>query len=476
MILQDDTGITVTDASNPQKKTKVTSGGLFITTDGGATWKNAIRGEGIATQYLTAGNINVGSIVLLDGQFPAFRWDKTGIDAYSPLPEDGGIDLGKFVRFDHFGIYGINGESSEEFTPETEDDVWDNAQFGMTWDGFFMKTTDNDGQIEVSSKNDIRVLSNDKERIKIGRIIENDTQYYGIRISDDSGPVLETINTGELWLKKQLQIKSTDGTNYNIALGYLDSVKENSSIHEVFNANDKFVVYEDGSMKATDGEFTGAIYATGGKIGNMTIGEIEETVTDVRKLEIQSDLGYTYKVEGEQVNPISLVLKVKSIGFTISSDQDIVWYGSSDFSSWQSLGTGLIQNITYSHFKEKQSQDVYFVKAVYSSRESLDNYTASAALYQVKNGTSPIEVVIVSSSGNIFINGEVSTSLTAYVYRGNEDITSTFDQSLFSWEKINEDGSIDEDWTNSHKNYGNIISINSSTVDRKASFNCIVDI
>ena len=292
MILQDDTGITVTDASNPQKKTKITSGGLFITTDGGATWKNAIRGEGIATQYLTAGNINVGSIVLLDGQFPAFRWDKTGIDAYSPLPEDGGIDLGKFVRFDHFGIYGINGNSSEEFIPKTENDVWDKAQFGMTWDGFFMKTTDNGGQIEVSSKNDIRVLANNKERIKIGRILENGKQHYGIRISDNTGSVMETTDTGELWLKKKLQIKSTDASGYDIAIGYLDSTKEETNIHEIFNSNNNFIVYEDGTIKARSGEFTGVINATGGKIGNMSINAVEQATY---KVVIESNDGTIFK-------------------------------------------------------------------------------------------------------------------------------------------------------------------------------------
>lgn len=276
MILQDDTGITVTDASNPQKKTKITSGGLFITTDGGSTWKNAIRGEGIATQYLTAGNINVGSIVLLDGQFPAFRWDKNGIDAYSPLPEDGGIDLGKFVRFDHFGIYGINGNSSEEFIPEKEKDVWDNAQFGMTWKGFFIKNKYDGHTVEVSSENDIQVLNGAVPIIKIGQLdaVEN---IYGIRISNASGaPVMETNSLGDLWLRNRLNISSTNGTNYNIGIGYLDNTKPNTNIHEVVNANNKFIVYEDGSMKATDGEFTGIINATGGKIGNMTIEQIED--------------------------------------------------------------------------------------------------------------------------------------------------------------------------------------------------------
>jgi hypothetical protein len=37
------------------------------------------------------------------------------------------------------------------------------------------------------------------------------------------------------------------------------------------NANNKFFVYEDGSMKATEGEFTGTIHATGGTIGGVEI-------------------------------------------------------------------------------------------------------------------------------------------------------------------------------------------------------------
>jgi len=34
------------------------SGGLFISNDGGLTWKNAVRGDGISADVLTAGRIN----------------------------------------------------------------------------------------------------------------------------------------------------------------------------------------------------------------------------------------------------------------------------------------------------------------------------------------------------------------------------------------------------------------------------------
>jgi hypothetical protein len=51
------------------------AGGLFITNDGGATWKNAIRGDGISTDLLTAGRINTSEIYVYDGKHPTFRWD-----------------------------------------------------------------------------------------------------------------------------------------------------------------------------------------------------------------------------------------------------------------------------------------------------------------------------------------------------------------------------------------------------------------
>ena len=71
---------------------------FFISTDGGINWKNAVRGDGIATQYLTSGTISTNNITIQDGEFSAFRWDKRGINAYEN--DESGIHTGTFVRFD----------------------------------------------------------------------------------------------------------------------------------------------------------------------------------------------------------------------------------------------------------------------------------------------------------------------------------------------------------------------------------------
>lgn len=478
---QDDTGITLTDANNPNDKTKINSKGIFISTDGGTTWKNAVRGEGISTQYLTAGNINVGSIVILDGQFTTFRWDSKGISAYVPI-EGGGINLGKFVRFDHYGIYGVNGDS--KFSPNSEQDIYDNANFGMTWNRFFMKNNKGTGSIEISTDKDIQIKAGENERIKIGRLDENG-QQYGIRISDDSGKsVMETGDEGKLWLKKQLNISKSNNT-YNIQLGFLDKTKDNSDIHEVFNATDKFIVYEDGSMKATEGEFTGTIHATdgeftgiinatGGKIGNMTIGTVEETISDVQKLDIISNLGYTFKVEENGIAPILISLEVNPIGFTIiDPDKNIVWSGSTDYENWRILGYGAKLDMSYENFNNLQKNDVYYIKVNYSYNEIQKNsYTT---LYKVSNGQDARNVEIETSNGKMFINNNITTTLTARVWKGGEEITSKLPYTAFSWTKTNDDGEIDAIWTEAHQNFGNVVTITSDDILRRAQFSCTVN-
>lgn len=313
-IISDSTGITVSDTTNPNNKTKVTSGGVFITTDAGVTWKNAIRGDGIATQFLTTGAINTNKINIMDGNFRTFRWDETGINAYYILSGNSGINLSRFVRFDHFGVYGVDGvneNDNQPFAPQTETEIWDTAKFGMTWSGFFVKNKYDDYSVEVSSTDDIRIIkkidntvssgSDTVELIKIGKI-HSSPDVFGICISSvgentTSGahfavPVMETDNTGKLWLRDSLSISTTPGTSNNgIAIGYLPGHKPlYNDIHQVFNANNKFLIYEDGS-----------IAATAGTIGGMTIDQVTQAFY---RVECNKDRIYKYYDDEDYDTPV----------------------------------------------------------------------------------------------------------------------------------------------------------------------------
>lgn len=189
-VFSDATGLTVANTTNPNNKTKVTSGGIFITTDGGVTWKSAIRSGGVSTENLAAGAISTGVINVVDGEHATFRWDAQGINSF--YYDNNGINTSRFVRFDHYGIYGINGDA--EFDPDVasngiigEEKIWKEGRFGLTWHGFFLKNTDKSngadvGSVEITSDDDIRVLAyngeNTTERIKIGRLYTNGESGY----------------------------------------------------------------------------------------------------------------------------------------------------------------------------------------------------------------------------------------------------------------------------------------------------------
>lgn len=294
-IFQDSTGLTLTDKRDPSKRTKLTSGGLFISTDGGVTWKNAVRGEGVATQYLTSGSINTNNIAIYDGAHASFRWDKYGINAFDATREINpntnqevlkGIITNNFVRFDQYGVYGIKGAiaDNESYDPQKkdtvggitavgEDKIWRDALFGMTWKGFFLKSKGTDNQqIEISTTNDICVTKDKIERIKIGRIDskkemtesgEVSHDIYGLQLKDDTGATtMETDDRGQLWLRDKLRISDT------VSIGVLETGKDR---YQVFNSKNNFIVYNDGTVEANSGTFKGNISAISGTIGGFTI-------------------------------------------------------------------------------------------------------------------------------------------------------------------------------------------------------------
>lgn len=209
----------------------------------------------------------------------------------------------------------------KNFTPSNEEEIWEVGSYGLTWNGFFLKSRGREnettnGSISISSDKDIRVTSqtgqgSSIDRIIIGRLYQNEEDTapsYGIRINDSNGsPVLITDSTGDLWLRNILYIG--EGSNHTIRIGYYEVyvptsdtapipakeyyiINENGEyelvtfeegesfvqdvnyyekdLNQVFNANEKFIIKEDGSIYAKDGEFTGNIYATAGSF-NGTI-------------------------------------------------------------------------------------------------------------------------------------------------------------------------------------------------------------
>ena len=284
-VVWDDTGITVTNKFNSADKTKIIAGGIFVSNDGGVTWKNAVRGDGISTDLLTAGRINTSEIYVYDGNAPSFRWDSQGITAYSYT--NSSINFGKFVRHDKYGLYGYSG--TKDFNPTDEDSIWNNCKFGLTWKGFFLKGANGGSAVEISDKgngvtfqmknsignnsleisttNDIILKTGNINRVIIGRLNPSSSNTaYGIQIKDNTGNNIFKV--------------SSDNEN---SIGGWNLTKD-SFYHA--SGNNKIGLYSSGTNATVNGEngtyyilagnnfgvtIDGKIYASAGKIGGWAI-------------------------------------------------------------------------------------------------------------------------------------------------------------------------------------------------------------
>ena len=353
-VIWDETGITAISLSNPAEMLRIVSGGLFLSTDGGLTWTSGITGKGINANVITSGQLNTSEIHIMNGNFPSFRWDKVGLSAYKfDIDQTSGkptaFDTSHFIRLDQYGLYGVRGYANFDPTVQDanglvgEEKIKEYSDFSLTWDGFKIRSRhsgeEGKGYISITSSQDLQVFDGEQvERVKIGYLGKEKDAVYGLKINDLNGKaVLQTISDGTLFLSQYFRI----GPEAN--LGYQDRVRfgiveSYNSVHEVVDimdaskkyskiltvkgdrqiafpesgtvafdkvfdvANEVVALYDDGTliakqliadgMKAKGVDIEGTIYATGGKIGNLTIAEIEQGGYSVI---IRSDSGTVFK-------------------------------------------------------------------------------------------------------------------------------------------------------------------------------------
>ncbi|MEN7388457.1 phage tail spike protein [Bacillus licheniformis] len=108
-------------------------------------------------------------------------------------------------------------------------------------------------------------------------------------------------------------------------------------------------------------------------------------------------------------------------------------------------------------------------KAIQDAKNAQDN------IDEVENDIA-YKIELHSSQGSIFKNGQINTIITAKVYKGRNEITSTIPNSGFIWRKRDKDGTIDTSWGNAHVNVGNTITVDRNDVVERAVFECDIDI
>ena len=125
-----------------------------------------------------------------------------------------------------------------------------------------------------------------------------------------------------------------------------------------------------------------------------------------------------------------------------------------------------------------QSQDGSSWWDLESGEVVLRAYATSKEVTEVSDRITTIEeqkmlrLVITSSNGNIFKNGNVKTLLSAVVYSWDKDITDTLDANQFIWTRVSEDPEADKVWNEQHFGGAKAVVITSTDVKVRATFYC----
>lgn len=162
-------GITLTD-QNTQDQMRLIGGAILMSVEDPKTgvrkWKTGLTPEGISASLVTAGTLNTGNISIMNGSDPLFRWDAFGLSAFDArvtgeFNRISAPDPFKFVRFDKYGLYGVNNEKAQingmSWVPKSLNDVHDNATFALTWQG--LQVTGEDGTVVKIGRSQSSIFS-----------------------------------------------------------------------------------------------------------------------------------------------------------------------------------------------------------------------------------------------------------------------------------------------------------------------------
>lgn len=89
------------------------------------------------------------------------------------------------------------------------------------------------------------------------------------------------------------------------------------------------------------------------------------------------------------------------------------------------------------------------------------------------DNSDPLQIIVTSTGGDVFKNGQGTTVLTAVCYQAGSEVDAAGNGS-YTWTKYNKDGAIDTSWGTNGSKTGKTLSVSSADVDTKATFMVVV--
>ena len=131
------------------------------------------------------------------------------------------------------------------------------------------------------------------------------------------------------------------------------------------------------------------------------------------------------------------------------------------------IKAGVLQSLDGSSYWNIETGEIK-IKA-YATSADLDEQTGRIDEIEEQK---MYRLVISSSNGNIFKNGDISTVLSATVYSWDEDVTESLDDNQFIWTRVSGDDDADLIWNQKHAGGTKSITITNDDVKVRATFCC----
>lgn len=131
------------------------------------------------------------------------------------------------------------------------------------------------------------------------------------------------------------------------------------------------------------------------------------------------------------------------------------------------IKAGVIQSQDGSSYWDLETGEV--VLRAYATTETVDKVSDRITTIEEQK---MYRLVISSSNGNIFKNGNIQTTLYATVFSWDENVTDTLDENQFIWTRVSDDSEADATWNADHFGGSKSIEITSDDVEVRATFFC----
>lgn len=178
---------------------------------------------------------------------------------------------------------------------------------------------------------------------------------------------------------------------------------------------------------------------------------------------------YTDALREEACEPSEITLFATEYNFTATARR---WQYMGSEGNWKEIpgsNRDYLKLLPASHFWE--GRDVLTLRYIATLDEA--EYAETATISKQYDGADSYSVYIASAHGNVFRNGVISTTLSARVFKGGEDVTELIPGKNFLWMRVSDSAADDARW-NAVTHTGRTLEITGEDVYRKAVFDCEV--